>query len=342
MRLIFTSGSREGHSVDIDGSRLMIGRVDDNDLQLVDDRVSRHHAVLERKDGGRLVLRDLDSRNGTYVDGVRLSGARELTGGELLRVGGVELRVEAEPLPEVPLPEPEEGERPPAGPRRRRAILVAVAVAVAVALIALGVGQLVLPGVGEDSLRSDLARYGTVEHVDIEALPAVTLLWHHADSVKVGMASYRSEPGGHGSLADFLSRTRSAKKLDARVGTLDSGLVTLHDVHLHKDGDALVGEARLGQDDLSAALPEFVDIRPVSASSNGIVVRARASAVGKTAIVHLRVLADNGKVVVEPDGLPFGSLASIHVFNDPRVYVESLGAELRGDQYRLTARARHE
>jgi hypothetical protein len=45
-------------------------------------------------------------------------------------------------------------------------------------------------------------------------------------------------------------------------------------------------------------------------------------------------------VVVRPDGIPFGSLASIKVFNDPRVYVESLGAQLRGDRYLLTARAR--
>ena len=154
------------------------------------------------------------------------------------------------------------------------------------------------------------------------------------------MDSYRSEPGGHGSLADFLSRTRSTKKLDARVGTVDAQLVTLHDVRLHKDGDALVGQGRISQRELSDALPTFVDIRPVEASENGIVLRAKASAIGHTAAVNLRVQADNGKVVVEPDGFPLGGLASIHVFNDPRVYVEALGAELRGNQYTITARAR--
>jgi hypothetical protein len=55
---------------------------------------------------------------------------------------------------------------------------------------------------------------------------------------------------------------------------------------------------------------------------------------------RLGVVAQAGKVVVRPEGLPFGSLATITVFNDPRVYVESLGAELNGVQYRLTVRAR--
>ncbi len=339
MRLIFTSGSREGQSVDLDGAPVMIGRVEDNDLQLPDEQVSRHHAVIEQEDGGRVVLRDLNSRNGTYVDGVRLAGSRVLTGGEQLRVGGAQLRVEAESVSDQGAAPPPNAVLP-ARLRNRRAVLSGVAAAVAVVVIA--VAQLVLPGVGEHSLRSDLAAYGPVRHVSISSLPAIKLLWHRADRVNVSMDSYRSEPGGHGSLADFLSRTRSAGKLDARVGLVEAQLVTLHDVRLHKDGDALVGEARLTQKELSAALPTFVDIRPISASQNGIVVRARASAVGRTATVRLRLLADGGKVVVQPDGLPFGSLASIHVFSDPRVYVESLGAKLQGDQYLISARARLE
>lgn len=340
MRLIFTSGSREGQSVDLDGSRVMIGRVEDNDLQLPDEKVSRHHAVIEQEDGGRVVLRDLNSRNGTYVDGVRLAGSRVLRGGEQLRLGGAQLRVDAESVPDRGAAPPPNAVLPARRLRNRRAVLSGVAAAVAVVVTA--VAQLVLPGVGEHSLRSDLAPYGPVRHVSISSLPAIKLLWHRADRVNVSMDSYRSEPGGHGSLADFLSRTRSAGKLDARVGLVEAQLVTLHDVRLHKDGDALVGEARLTQKELSAALPTFVDIRPISASQNGIVVRARASAVGRTATVRLRVLADGGKVVVQPDGLPFGSLASIHVFSDPRVYVESLGAKLQGDQYLITARARLE
>jgi hypothetical protein len=45
-------------------------------------------------------------------------------------------------------------------------------------------------------------------------------------------------------------------------------------------------------------------------------------------------------VVVRPEGVPLGSLATITLFSDPRIYVESLGAELHGQRYLLTARAR--
>jgi hypothetical protein len=218
---------------------------------------------------------------------------------------------------------------------KRRALVAAGALML---LIAAVVAQFVLPGVAEDSLRSDLSRFGPLGRVNVESFPAVKLLWHKADRVDVSMNSYRSEPGGHGSLAGFLSDTRSTGKLNARVETLAAQLVTLHGVELHKDGAALVGRAELTQRDLSNALPSFVGLRPLQASANGIVVSASGSVLGKTARLRLQVMADKGRVVVRPD-VPLGSLATIKVFNDPRVYVDSLGAQLRGDRYFLTARA---
>jgi hypothetical protein len=349
MLLIFTSAPRAGQVVEINRARLTIGRVAENDVQLVDEKVSRQHAAIEVEDGGRVVLHDLDSRNGTFVDGVRLSAPYVLSGGERLRLGDAQLRVQAGPQPQA-ADAPATPQQPAAGvPRaalrsrvvawggKRRAVLAIVAVAI-VALI--GIAQLVLPGVAEQSLRSNLARYGPVRRVHIESAPAVKLLWHRADRVDVVMDSYRSEPGGHGSLADFLSRTRATGKLDVSVGTLQAQLVTLRDVRLRKEGDILVGQARLTQQDLSAALPAFVDLRPVSASENGIVLQVLASVLGHRVSARIGVLADAGRVIVRPEGLPFGSLARITVFDDPRVYVQSLGAELRGAEYLLTVRAR--
>jgi hypothetical protein len=215
--------------------------------------------------------------------------------------------------------------------------LAAIGLLLVLALV-FGVGQLVLPGVAEQRLRSQLGRYGRVRVAQITSAPAIKLLWHRADSVRVVMDSYRSEPGGHGSLADFLSRTRDAGSLDVRVGTLHSQLLTLHDVRLSKQGDELVGQARLTQRDLSSALPSFVGLRPVSASANGIVLQVSASAFGHRAGTRLALQADGGRVVVRPQGL-FGLFATITVFKDPRVYIESLGADLRGENYFLTARA---
>jgi hypothetical protein len=348
MLLVFTSGRRQREAVDIDRARLTIGRVAENDLQLADEKVSRHHAVIELQDGGRVMLRDLDSRNGTFVDGVRLTGSRVLEGGERLQFGDEELRVEATPV--VPSAggsgHPSEPSADAGRARSRRVFpvvrgrrAIALAVLALTAVLVLGVAQLMLPGVAEQRLRSDLARFGTVRRMHIESVPAIKLLWHRADRVAVAIDSYRSGSSGHSSLADFLSRTRDTGQLDVSVGTLQAQLVTLHEVRLHKEGDVLVGQARLTQRDLSAALPTFLDLRPVSASQNGIVAQVSASILGRRVGVRIAVLADSGRVVVRPEGLPFGSLATITVFGDPRVYVESLGAELHGQDYLLTVRA---
>jgi FHA domain len=355
MLLVFTSEDRERRAVEINRARITIGRIAENDVQLVDDKVSRHHAVIEMHDGGRVVLRDLDSRNGTIVDGVRLSGSRVLTGGEHLQFGDEQLRVEAHPgpLPRAPgegeanAGEATAGAAPPArGAVGSRSVFArfrvggAVMIVVVLAAVAVGVAQLLLPGVAERKLRSDLARYGVVRRVHIESSPAIQLLWHRADLVDVAMDSYRSKPSGqHGSLADFLSKTRDTAKLDVSVGILRSHLVTLHEVRLHKEGDVLVAQARLTQQDLSAALPSFLNLRPVSATENGIVARVSASVLGHRVTERIAVLADSGRVVVRPEGIPFASLARITVFGDPRIYVQSLGAELRGQNYMLTVRA---
>ena len=62
---------------------IRIGRITDNDMVIDNPRVSAHHAVLEHK--GAWMLRDLDSTNGTYVDGVKISAATRLRRGALVR-----------------------------------------------------------------------------------------------------------------------------------------------------------------------------------------------------------------------------------------------------------------
>jgi FHA domain/Protein of unknown function (DUF3662) len=56
-----------------DGMR--IGRNDDNDVVIVDGRVSRHHARIVT-DGGGFAIEDLQSSNGTFVDGAQVRHAR--------------------------------------------------------------------------------------------------------------------------------------------------------------------------------------------------------------------------------------------------------------------------
>ena len=66
-----------------------IGR-DNTDLVLDDDRVSRRHAVVRAVDGG-LEIEDLNSANGTSVNGVAISGPRRLRKGDVIQIGGVRL-----------------------------------------------------------------------------------------------------------------------------------------------------------------------------------------------------------------------------------------------------------
>lgn len=69
---------------------LTIGRAEDNDLKLIDPKVSRHHARLTRE-GDDYILTDLDSANGTWVNRVRLTAPHRLAHGDQIGVGDAEL-----------------------------------------------------------------------------------------------------------------------------------------------------------------------------------------------------------------------------------------------------------
>jgi hypothetical protein len=72
------------------GEPAAIGRSHDGDLVLLASSVSREHAELKRSDTGWTV-RDLGSRNGTFVNGVRCQGRAALPARALLKVGDVAL-----------------------------------------------------------------------------------------------------------------------------------------------------------------------------------------------------------------------------------------------------------
>jgi transcriptional regulator with GAF, ATPase, and Fis domain len=83
------SGSHKGTSKVV-GGRLTIGKASDNDLVLTDDTVSRHHCEIVRAPDG-LHVRDLDSTNGTRIDGTRVREAM-VQPGSVLKVGEVEIQ----------------------------------------------------------------------------------------------------------------------------------------------------------------------------------------------------------------------------------------------------------
>ncbi len=85
------------HTVPITKEPLHIGRGPANGLVLSDSTVSTHHAMVWAE-GGQLWVRDLDSRNGTFLDGNRITKAEEIREGQKLRLGSnLELRLQGAP-----------------------------------------------------------------------------------------------------------------------------------------------------------------------------------------------------------------------------------------------------
>jgi pSer/pThr/pTyr-binding forkhead associated (FHA) protein len=71
-------------------SELFIGRVPENNIALPDPSVSSKHAKITRTPEG-FMIEDLQSRNGTFVNGEKVSGKRLLADGELIRIGRIVL-----------------------------------------------------------------------------------------------------------------------------------------------------------------------------------------------------------------------------------------------------------
>jgi chromosome segregation ATPase len=77
------------------GRRTTIGRTPDNDMRIDMDFISRHHAVVLRA-GATTIIEDLNSTNGTYVNGVRVT-RRALKNGDLVILGKTEFRFTINP-----------------------------------------------------------------------------------------------------------------------------------------------------------------------------------------------------------------------------------------------------
>ncbi len=83
-------GALKGQRLSVKTPIVNIGRADYNDLVLPDESVSTSHAKLQRREGV-WVLVDLDSTNGTFVDGDQIKGEAPLAPGATVRFGDVSL-----------------------------------------------------------------------------------------------------------------------------------------------------------------------------------------------------------------------------------------------------------
>ncbi|WP_245548129.1 ATP-binding cassette domain-containing protein [Nocardia pneumoniae] len=94
-----STAAHPGAVVRITSGTLRIGRAADNDIVVPDLMVSRHHAELRVTDAGRYRIVDLDSHNGTYVNGSRVDSV-ELSDSDLIGMGHTTFRLVGDELRE--------------------------------------------------------------------------------------------------------------------------------------------------------------------------------------------------------------------------------------------------
>jgi pSer/pThr/pTyr-binding forkhead associated (FHA) protein len=85
-QLIVQGGPEKGREIPLAQELLTIGRLESSDIPVSDRLASRRHAEIERKHG-QCILRDRGSRNGTFVNGQRISEPHILRDGDEIQIG---------------------------------------------------------------------------------------------------------------------------------------------------------------------------------------------------------------------------------------------------------------
>jgi hypothetical protein len=96
-RLVAQSPEFAGTSFELNGPELTVGRLEDNTIPLAHASVSGHHAVLTL-DQQDYILKDLDSTNGSRVNGEKIT-SQKLRRNDMVRFGNIELLYDSEHAP---------------------------------------------------------------------------------------------------------------------------------------------------------------------------------------------------------------------------------------------------
>lgn len=90
-------GKHNGRQIAISVPRFIIGRGETAHLRPASDMISREHCAIETSNG-QVVISDLGSRNGTFVNGEKLTGAHECKSGDEVRVGRLTFEIVLDPV----------------------------------------------------------------------------------------------------------------------------------------------------------------------------------------------------------------------------------------------------
>jgi predicted component of type VI protein secretion system len=100
-KLVVLTQAFAGRSCELTAERTTIGRMEDNNFPIAEPSVSSHHCEILLRDN-QVVVRDLNSTNGTFINGEPVIKETVLRPGQTLRLGSVELRLENGAPPPAP------------------------------------------------------------------------------------------------------------------------------------------------------------------------------------------------------------------------------------------------
>jgi hypothetical protein len=83
--LVVSEGELAGHRWTLANDEMMIGRGNDADIILPERQVSRYHSKIHYRDG-RYLLEDLDSKNGTFLNGHQVTGTVPIQDGDEIQI----------------------------------------------------------------------------------------------------------------------------------------------------------------------------------------------------------------------------------------------------------------
>jgi len=155
----------------------------------------------------------------------------------------------------------------------------------------------------------------------------------------VGVPNEFTKTWIEGHFGSLLDEAADVGSLDASATEFDAGLLTLRDATLRKRGNELTGTARVTEGDLRSAVPFLDGVQPVASANGQLTLRGTATLLGVTASVDATVAADQGRLIVQPD-VPFGGLATVTVFSDPRLEVQGVSAASAPDGFSVSATGR--
>jgi pSer/pThr/pTyr-binding forkhead associated (FHA) protein len=104
-KLVILNQGMTGRTFELTVERTTVGRVEDNTFQIADGSVSSHHAEIVLR-GNEVVIHDLNSTNGTFINNEKITES-VLKPGQTLRFGQVELKIDdGKPVTAPPPPAP--------------------------------------------------------------------------------------------------------------------------------------------------------------------------------------------------------------------------------------------